>query len=185
MADKVTFSIPDLAAFLRELQDLPRIVQMRLMKGAVASAASVIRKEAILRAPVAPRVGTKQMPPGTLKKAIYQTRLSEKCTPTLEVWKVDVRTGKRTTKKGTALADAYYASFVEYGHYARQSAAIGSRKTRRAKALAGGAEWVPAKPFMRPAFEVKKAEAQQALIQYLRDNLPAAIAANKFLKAVA
>jgi HK97 gp10 family phage protein len=185
MADGVTFRIPELQAFLSELQELPMKVQQRLLKGAVATAASVVRKEAVLQAPIAPEVEGRQMPVGTLKKSIYQTRLPEKCTATLEVWKVDVRTGKRTTKKGNALPDAYYAGFVEYGHYARQPKAVGSRKARRAKAEAGGVRWVAAKPFMRPAFEKKKNEAVRAMEQYLRENIPAAVAANKFIKAVA
>jgi HK97 gp10 family phage protein len=183
MADGVTFSIPDLQAFLRELDEVSEMVRKRILKGAVASGASVVRREAILRAPLyTGPISAGHPPPGTLKRSIYQTRLVDKCTRNLEVWKVDVRRGKRTTKKGAALPDAFYAAWVEYGHYTRRPKSAGRR--RRGEVLDPVFFQAP-KPFMRPAFETKKGEALQAIAQYIRDNLGPALAAQKFIKAAA
>jgi hypothetical protein len=189
VSDAATLSTPDLAAMLREIQELPRRVQERLLKGAVATGCSVIRQEAILRAPeYTGKVSEGHPPPGTLKKAIYQTRLVDKCTPTREVWKVDVRRGKtaQTTKRGGGIVnlDAYYASWVEYGHYAAPP--HGLTKTAKAVGKAIGViGFVPAHPYMRPAFEAKKNEALQAMGRYIAVNLPAATSANRFIKAAA
>lgn len=187
MTDKVTFSIPDLAAFLRDLEDLPKQVRMRIVKGAVATGASVIRKESVLRAPMYPgTVGKDHPQPGTLKKSIYQTRLVDKCNDTTEVWKVDVRKGKVFTKKGRRMPDAYYAAWVEYGHYTRTPGGVGTRAQRRLKARsAGDVRWVPAQPFMRPAFEAKKQDAFQAMVDYIRRELASALLAQRFVKLAA
>ena len=87
-------------------------------------------------------------PPGTLKKAIYQVRLREESVGTREVWKVSAKKGK----KGKDGIDAYYASWVEYGTVN-----------------------MAARPFMRPAFEVNKAESIEALRLYMAAKLPEAV----------
>ena len=193
MADHATLATPDLMAFLAELKSLPVMVQQRIAKGAAATAASVIRKASIERAPLyipasvmhggahAPK---NHPPPGTLKRAIYQARMVDQCTPTKEVWMVGVRAGNKTTSKGTALPNAYYAKWVEFGHFTRTPRGPGTRKARRAAARASGAvRWVPPQPFMRPAFDASQAAALKALADYIQARLPAETAANKFLKA--
>jgi hypothetical protein len=124
-------------------------------------------------------------PPGTLKKAIYQARMVDRCTPTQEVWMVGVRSGKKTTAKGTARPDAYYASWVEFGHFTRMPA--GPKETKKSRKLAARAlgitRYVPPQPFMRPAFDQSKSAAAQALSDYVTRELSAAMAASKFLKA--
>ena len=194
MTDRATLATPDLMAFLAELKSLPVTVQKRIVLGAVATAASVIRKASIDRAPLyipdsvmhgGAHTQKNHPPPGTLKRAIYQARMVDECTPTKEVWMVGVRSGKKTTKKGNALADAYYARWVEFGHFTRMPS--GPKATQKARKMAaralGVARYVPPQPFMRPAFEASKAAALQALAAYIHDRLPAETAANKFLKA--
>lgn len=192
MSDGASMEITGLADLLADLRTLPDVLQQRVMKGAVATGASIIRKEAVLRAPVwTGDVSQGHPPPGTLKRAIYQTRLPEWCTPTVETWKVDVRMGKRaaSTKrgKGTVNLDAFYARWVEYGHYSRAPKSAGkTRKQRRAAVESGavqGAHFVLPRPFMRPAFEVKKQEALNAMQAYVTHNLPVAMAAMRILKA--
>lgn len=170
---------------LKEFVRLPELFQKRLMKGAVATGASVIRVDAVARAPswTGP-VAQGHPPAGTLKKAIYQTRLVAECTTTLEVWKVDVRRGRqaRAVKRGKATAnlDAYYASWVEFGHYTR--APKGSAKAVSTGAsFVAGSYYVMPHPYMRPAFEAKKNEAVQAMQNYLNENIPAAVAGMKYL----
>ena len=185
MTDAIKFELPDLQAFLAELHALPQQVQQRLAKGAVATGASVIRKAAIALAP---------MDTGVLKGAIYQTRLVDQCTPTLEAWAVDVyagklqrHRGKKTSKFGPTQGtnrDAFYAKWIEYGHFTRTPAGPGPRKARREAARkAGTARWVPPQPFMGPAFRDHKDAAVRAMGEYITANLPAATAANRFLKA--
>lgn len=195
MADDFSFEVPDLAAYIRELHALPKAIRDRVAKGAVATGASVIRKEAVQRAPIyTGKVQAGHPPPGTLKRAIYQTRLVEFCDATTEVWKVDVRRGStaRSTRgknKGQRNLgqDAYYAMWVEYGHYTRTPSkknVIGSRSARQKMGIDfGSVRWVPAQPYMRPAFEAKKNAAVQSIQQYLRERLPDATEALKFIKA--
>lgn len=183
---------PNMDEFLAEVMNLPAAVRERVLKGAVASGAKVVKNEAILRAPVwtGPVQGG-HPPPGTLKRAIYSTRAVNKCTPTTEVWIVDVRAGKRTITKGkrkgevTDDQNAYYASWVEYGHYTRTPGTTKRqhREARRAGvAISMGAKWVPPKPYMRPSIEAKKDAAFDAMAAYIVKNLPAAVQAMKYIK---
>ena len=188
MADQATLVTADLQAFIAELQTLPLLVQKRIALGAVATAASVIRKASIELAPMYLPASIPQKnhpPPGTLKKAIYQARMVDKCTPTNEAWIVGIRTGNKTTAKGAARPDAYYASWVEFGHFTRMPA--GPKTTKKSRKLAARAlgitRYVAPQPFMRPAFEQSKASAMQAMSDYIRDRLQVETAAYRFLKA--
>ena len=136
---------------LKELTDLlrsvPQAVHDKVLRGAVSSAAAVMRKEAIGRAPVYTfPVQKGHPPPGTLKKAIYQARVTEQCTPILEVWAVTIAKGKG------ARNDAYYAAMVEYGTVK-----------------------MTARSFFRPAFEATKAGASEVMRAYMDQHLPAAL----------
>ena len=145
----IDIKVTGLAELKQRLAQLPPTIQRKVMRGAVSTAAAVFRKEAELRAPE--YTGTVQdghPPPGTLKKAIYQVRLREESVGTREVWKVSAKKGK----KGKDGIDAYYASWVEYGTVN-----------------------MAARPFMRPAFEVKKAESIEALRLYMAAKLPEAV----------
>jgi HK97 gp10 family phage protein len=184
MTDSVSLKVKGLDALLAELTTLPQALQTRVMKGAVATGASVIRKKAIDLAPqYTGPVSAGHPPPGTLKKAIFQTRVTSACTPTREVWKVDVRRGKAARsvgKKGTNL-DAFYALWVEFGHYTR----VPHEMTKTAKAAGralGVAKWVPPHPFMRPAVALASASAFDAMRGYLQNNMRLAVAAMQFVK---
>lgn len=170
MSDGVDCKVMGLDELKREFERLSVATRERIMKGAMAKAASVIRREAVARAPTyTGEVSQGHPPPGTLKRAIYQARMTLKCTSTTEVWLIGVRAGKQaqTTKrgKGTVNLDAFYARFVEYGHYTRAPASAGATATGRRRAvregsqLVVGAHFVMPQPFMRPAFELKKEEA--------------------------
>ena len=135
---------------------LPATIQSKLLKGATATAAAVFRVEAVLRAPYyTGPVQAGHPPAGTLKKAIYQTRLTSECTLTREVWKVGIRQGRNATvgAKGAKVSvDAFYGRFVEFGTVK-----------------------MAARPFMRPAFDTKKQAASQAFGTYLAFGLPQAV----------
>lgn len=191
MADGIALEIPGLDDMLRELRELPTAIRVKVLRNVVASGAAVIRREAVRLAPastdagpVKPQAG--HPPPGTLKRAIYQTRMTQLCTPTDEVWKVDVRHGKqaRSSKRGksTANLDAYYAMWVEFGHFTRVPHSMTKTAKAAGRAL-GVARYVPAHPFMRPAFETQSAAALEAMRAKLADELPYATAAMKFIRA--
>lgn len=190
MSDGVKFEMPDMSAYLAEMKALPDTMREKIMRGAVASGAAVVRRAAVALAPQWDGVVSKGHPaPGTLKNAIYQVRMPEKCSGTSEVFKVDVRTGGTRAGKGGArvsLPDAFYAVWVERGHFTRTPGL--TQKQHRAARKAGtagssGATWVPAHPFMRPAFESNKDAAERAMKAYIDSNLPLATAAFKFIKA--
>lgn len=185
MTDSVTIEIDGLDKLLADLKAFPQAVTTRVLRGAAATGASVIRKEAIIRAPQSTGpVEEGHPPPGTLKKAIYQVRMTQECTPTREVFKVDVRRGKRAQSVGKSgrNLDAFYASWVEFGHYARAPHEL--KKTAKAAARAAGTvKWIPARPFMRPALQAKGEEAIKAMRDYIQQNIPLATAAMRVLRA--
>jgi HK97 gp10 family phage protein len=153
MGDFLAIEVKGLAELKRRLALMPEAIQKKVSKGMVASAAAVFQREAVARAPVYPgQVGKNHPPPGTLKSAIYQFRWSQQSGGTREAWLVTVRRGR--TAKGSI--DAYYAHIVEYGSVK-----------------------MSARPFMRPAFEVKKQEATEAMRKYLADHLPEAVESAK------
>lgn len=193
MADGASLTVPGLDAMVREIQGFAPALREKLLKGACATGCSVLRAEAVRRAPEYEEdVPVGHPPAGTLKKAIYQTRWTDKCTNQAEVWFVDVRKGKRfrhTGKTSSAAGptqgvnkDAFYASWVEFGHYTRSPKGITKVAKAAARAL-GVATYVPPHPFMRPALETKKGEALEAMRQYLAQRLPLMTAANHYLKA--
>lgn len=195
MSDSVKAEIVGVQELMAELRRLPEVLQQKIMRGAVGTAANVIKREAVMRAPVfTGAVSQGHPPPGALKAAIYATRLVDKCTINSEVWLVGVRQGKRARNSGSKTSkfgptqgknlDAYYASWVEYGHYARVSKSM-SKDAKAAGRGLGAATWVAARPFMRPAFETKKGDALEAACAYIQRNLPVATASFRFLKAAA
>lgn len=138
----------------------PRIAKNALQAAARAGAAQV-RDEARRVAPVytgSPEHG--HPPPGTLKKAIYSGIWRSRSRPESAVAFVSVRQG------GKSKHDAYYARWVEFGHWTRGKgvkAGVHQRALKGGWIARTGAHWVPAKPFLRPAFESKKLAAIEAI----------------------
>lgn len=184
MADEITVEIPGLQAALAELRDLPARVQKRVMLGAAATGAAVIRDEVVLRAEVLTKTGV-------LANAIFMTRMPLLANGQTEVFKVGVRQGKKAQHYGVnsnagptqgTNRDAYYASWVEYGHFARVSRKVG-KYAKNAGRWLGVAKWVPAKPFFRPAVQAKTSAAFAAMSDYIYKQLPLATTGMQFLKA--
>lgn len=174
----IDVKVTGLAELNATLRALPEALRARALKGMCATGAAVIKDEAKRRAPVwTGSVQEGHPPPGTLKRAIYQTRLVQECTSTREVWMVNVRKGKqfRAVGKGAINLDAYYASWVEYGHYTRAPMSAGTTPAKRMAAHLTGSvtsvRLIPAHPYMRPAFETKKQDAVRAMGTYLAYSL--------------
>lgn len=192
---EVTAKMHGLEELLRELREFPQKVQTRVLTGAVGSGAKVVKDEVVRLAPVYVEfnietgryipVGKNHPPPGTLKKAIYATRAVNKCTPTKEVFRVGVRTVKKTANGKPNPNDAFYAKWVEYGHYTRTPKSIpGTRKQRRDIARAKGlVRWIPPQPFFRPGVDNTREAAIDAVRQYIENKVPVLTAGLRYLKA--
>lgn len=131
----------ELAAALREL---PERVARNGLRAAVNAGAGVIKKEAIAKAPE---------DTGALKANFYQKQIREQSGPMQQTFYVGVRKGvakyasnkanKRSGKAGKAYKDdgtTFYWRFMEFGT---------SKMAPR--------------PFLRPAFELKKEDAVNAI----------------------
>jgi len=170
------------AEFAAQLRELPDKVSRTILSRAVSAGALVIQQEMVKRAE-AMRVT------GTLARSIYRKYIREQSGPEKKVFFVAPRQGKQYQKMGKKQVskDAYYARYVEFGHFSRppgthqnkqgltRANKIGRKSNRGGvdnEALAdqvrsGSVKWVPAHPFMRPAFDVKKEASVDAMRQVL------------------
>lgn len=154
------------------LKDLPQNIAKNHLRSAVSAAAMVVRNEAKVLAPV---------DTGTLRRSMYIKQIFEKCGPTKQVYYVGARQGRQyrehieVTKGGKVKKvknqDAFYARFVEFGHFTRRPGGR-LRKTNRGQAnnqqladevQAGKVRWVAPQPFLRPAFYNKQSAAIEAM----------------------
>lgn len=152
-------NVQGLSDLMKVMDGLPAMIQQNAMRGALRAGCNVIANEARLRAPV---------DTGQLKASIRVSvhidngvvKAFVKAGSRYKVYKIG---GKGRVTKGaykTAREDggadyhsAFYAHWVEFG-----------------TAKAG------ARPFMRPALDVRKQDAVEAVAEYLRQRLPKEIA---------
>lgn len=160
------------------LRELPDNISKNVLRSAVGAGAAEIRVEARNNALRIKRSGT-------LARSIYQKQIRELSDQGKQTFFVGARRGKkyqRVGKKGKNLsADAYYAPFVEFGHFTRQpGGAKRLRQTNRGEAnnpllasqvRAGQVKWVPPSPFLRPAFDTKKEAAIEAMAKKLAERI--------------
>jgi HK97 gp10 family phage protein len=88
-------------------------------------------------------MGPNQPPPGTLKRAVIMKQIPELSNKNKQTFFVTVRQGKKYRKqgkKGNLSQDAWYWRFVEFGTVK-----------------------MSAQPFLRPAFDMRKNDALQAI----------------------
>lgn len=109
-----------------------------------------------------------QIRSGTLQRSIIAKRQGEESHPGFESYLVTVRRG------GYGENDGYYAHWVEYGHWfnttGKSTRNMGKRKREAYKAeamAAGHVKFARPHPYMRPAFESKKGEAEEAIKKVL------------------
>lgn len=141
---------------------LPDRLQGKALQGALAKAARPIVTSARQLAPVKT---------GRLRSAIYSKR-SRFSTPGFERRIIAVRRGKKQQKRDR---DAYYWKWIEFG----RGVVRRTRKGEEGRVLGTpdkgwfGAEVkaIPARPFMRPAFESNKTQA----VEIIRKELAAEI----------
>lgn len=146
-SDGFEVKVKGLSELKDALKQLPENIAKNVLRGGVGAGAAVIRKEARAKAPVSTGpVSAGHPPPGTLKKSVYQKQIRELSNAVRQTFYVGVRKGLKGKAAGLG---AYYARFVEFG---------------TAK--------MPARPFLRPAWEAKKMEAIEAIRAYIAERIP-------------
>ena len=144
MAKFESVQVQGLDQLAKALRELPQRVARNGLRAAVYAGAKVIRDEAKLQAPVATGdLGANQPPPGTLKRSVIMKQIPELSGAQNQTFFVTVRHGKqyrKQGKKGNLSQDAWYWRFVEFGTVK-----------------------MSARPFLRPAFDMKKHEAVTAI----------------------
>ncbi len=164
-----TIKVKGLQELNAALASLSSDVQRKYLRGAVAAGARVVRDAAMRNVPIRT---------GTLKRAIYSKWIQEASGKDRQTFLVSVRRGKgfrssrktnkRTGKtRETANRDAYYWTWVEFGHVTRgagQRIKGGTIRRERARtALRNSGQFVPPRPFLRPAFESNKSATIEAI----------------------
>jgi HK97 gp10 family phage protein len=140
----IEIKVQGLAELRNALARLPQNVGRNALRGAVNAGAKAIADEVRDRSPV---------DTGTLRRAVYRKQIRELSGPVRQTFFVGVRHGKRYQNvkagKKTVNMDAWYWRFIEFG-------------TRR----------MPARPFLRPAFDAQKMAAIEAIRAYLARRIP-------------
>ncbi len=164
---------------LREaLKQLPVNIGRNVLRGAVYAGAKVVVNAVGERAPVFtgtdPRVQV-----GLLKSAVYMKHDQDLSTDVQQVFFVSIRRGRKERAKNR---DAYYWTWVEFGHHIipRVPKGGGSLYARRAAVASGslvaGASYVLPHPFFRPAFESSKTASSNAIRDYMAKRIPIEVA---------
>lgn len=162
----------------RALSKLNDDVKKKYVRGAVGAGARLIRDAAIKNAGAilagrTPKSGERRRT-GRLQRAIYSAWLAKESTPDSQSFIVSVKRGrnfqsKTATRRGktfqTSNKDAYYWTWVEFGHVVTNKKIKGGLRAREKarKPLKAAGQFIPARPFMRPALESNKTAAIEAV----------------------
>lgn len=168
----VQIKLTGFAELAAALKELPDNIARNGLRAAVSAGAKVVRDEAKSRIGSDPQNDT-----GTLKRSLYQKQIRELSGLGRQTFFVGVRQGKNyqsVGKKGRS-QDAYYGKWVEFGHFSRsmKNANRGQRNNAALEAAvrSGKVRWVPGHPFLRPAFEMSRGRAIDAMAAKLRERL--------------
>ncbi len=191
MAETVT--IKGLDELARNLKALPAKLQKNIMRKALGAsgAAGVIKKVAQANAPVsaAPvtRGGGRVTQPGVLKAAAIVKFIRNQSNDTQAVYIVTFRRGKKAQRIGKRAnnRDAFYASWVEFGHkIVPRTRRIGrdrrgrfiNARTRSARRVSAGGT-VAGRRFLTRAFNSAGRQALDKFESVLRSGFEAAVKA--------
>ena len=174
------FKVTGLQELNRNLVRLADDVQRKHLRGAVAAGARLIRDAAVRNfnaiqdlPDIEDETGRKlpRIRTGKLARSIYSKWIQEASGNGRQSFLVSVRRGKRfrAKKRGKGMTedkDAYYWTWVEFGHVATGPKKLkgGAWKRQKArKALKAAGRFVAARPFLRPALENNKTAAIEAV----------------------
>lgn len=182
MADYDLQNVSGLREFQEALEQLPKNIARNVLRGAVAAGAKVMRDTAINLAPeYEPGPGEKfddRVSPGRIKNSVYEKQIPERSGDLVQVFYVGVRRGKKqqikVVKGRLVNLDAYYWTWVEFGHwYIPRTPKYGIKKGFAEASKANGtAIWVQPHPFMKPAFALARDASIDAMIAYFEKRIP-------------
>jgi HK97 gp10 family phage protein len=162
LPDVINIKVEGLKELERKLLSLGPKVGREALRSALGGGAQVIKSGARVLAPAKT---------GRLQRALYVKRMP-KNNPFVEKMIVGVRHGKKMQKAGL---DAFYWTFLEFGHLVRPKGHAGKNgKTifsRTPTQRAQGGKVVAARPFLRPAFEIRKMAAMDRIKQVLQKKI--------------
>lgn len=177
MADSDLVCVKGLAEFQKALEEMPANIAKNVLRGAVAAGAKVIQAAAVELAPV--YEGDDPRPsPGRIKNAIYVKQIPELSNQLLQTYFVGVRRGKKQqikiVKGKLTNLDAYYWTWVEFGHWyvPRKPAGLTQEANRKFARVSSAAIWVEPRPFMKPAFALARDKAIEAMVAYFENRIP-------------
>ncbi len=176
---KVEFDVQGIPELQQALLGLSQRVAKNVLRRAVAAGAKVMRDEAKLKAPIYSGIlASSGQPPGTLKRSIIMKHIPELSGTFDQIYYVTVRQGKQYRGQGknkNLSQDAYYAKWVEHGHWYVPPNTTGKNwKSHREKYRTGAEkQWVSAHPFMRPAFDTKQVEVKRLITERITSGVVA------------
>jgi HK97 gp10 family phage protein len=140
MPEMMSIKVEGLKELEKKMISLGPKISLKALRSSLAAGAKVIKQDAMARVPVKT---------GTLRKSLYIKRLT-KPNPYAERYILGARHGKKMQKRNL---DAYYWSWIEFGHKDRSGKAVDPR------------------PFIRPAFESRKIQAMDTIKQVLKTKI--------------
>jgi len=174
---KISFDFGDV---YKRLDGLAGAAKQHLPRSMLVAAGTVIRDEAKVRAPVfdgstALRGGsnvTKPPQPGLLQEAIYLAYSDKRSLP---------EAGRHTYSVSWNAKKAPHGHLLEFGHWRLNAIQGGYPK----KAKLPEPKWVPAHPFLRPAYDAAISIAMQAAMDRGRERTSELLANPKLLERYA
>ena len=171
-----------------KLLELPAKIARNALRGGVYAGAKVVEKAIKANAPLyTGKVSEGHPPTGALKKSIISKHIPELSNMYQQTFKVTIKRGKKYKKVNEAgkvsYTNAYYAAWVEYGHYSvpknkmtrtSRNGVVRSAnwKQHREKWKSGAnAVFVPAHPFFRPAWLENQDGAAKAITTRLLERI--------------
>lgn len=148
----------DVSQVLSGLENL-RSVQNHLARSMCVAGGKVLRDEAKVRAPVGTDEGGSKSP-GALQRSIYLAYRDKESTDTRVVYQVSWNAKK-----------APHGHLLEFGHWQTRAAYKGGDGDWHSGKPLDAPKWVPAHPFLRPAFDAAHRRAQEAMIARGRQRL--------------
>lgn len=165
------------------LKRLPALMVTKVLRRGVAAAAGVIKGAAAQYAPIGSRVKKRKglsIQPGTLRRSAIVKYLPAESNGTQVEYIVTFRQGNRAARAGK---DAYYASWVEFGHRVvprgkRIKDVYGllrNQRTIRARRALSTTR-VPPHRYFGPAFDATSGKALTVMIATIEANIDKALA---------
>lgn len=174
---------------LHELQEalkqFPTAIARNVMRTGIRKGAEVLHETCKRMAPeLEAEPGHKRDPravPGRLKNAIYHKLINELSNDLQQTYFVGVRRGRKQAalkvRGGKVLnLDAYYWTWVEFGHFyvppRGKGSGLSQYRNRAQHITAKTAVWIPARHFMRDAWNLSKEAVQDTTIRYIEERVP-------------